>query len=162
MVALAISILMPEVGINFGFALPDAQTNNDICALEGRLVRLGDSRVAAPGTLKFGASKHVAAIILAVMKHDNNVRAVMNIKYREKVIDAAKKAGLSVGTFDRADEPEQVSTMEWGTNHVISELGSVPDVIYDSGGVGKEPMVRIFGSEPQNVTSKLQKIIEHI
>jgi hydroxymethylpyrimidine/phosphomethylpyrimidine kinase len=158
----AIPILMPEVGINFGFALPDSQTKNDICALEGRLVRLGDSRVATPGTLKFGASKHVAAIILAAMKHDNNFRAVMNIKYREKVIDAVKKAGLSVGTFDRTDEPEQVSTMEWGTNHVISELGSIPDIIYDRGGIGKEPMVRIFGRDPQDVTGKLQKIIDNL
>ena len=83
-------------------------------------------------------------------------------KYRENVINAVKKAGLCVGTFDRTDEPEQVSTMEWGTNHVISELGSVPDVIYDRGGVGKEPMVRIFGRDPQDVINKLKKIIEYL
>ena len=157
-----ISILMPEVGINFGFALPHAKDRSDICALEGRLVRLGDSRVATPGTLTFGASKHVASIILAAMKHDNTVRAVMNVKYREKVIDAVAKAGLTAGSFDRADEPDKVSTMEWGTEKVVNELGNVPDVIYDKGGIGKEPMIRIFGHDPQDVLIKLVKIIDNL
>ena len=157
-----IPILMPEVGINIGYALPNARAKEDICALEGRLVRLGDAGVATPGSLKFGASNHVAAVILAAMGHDNKIRAVMNIKYREKVINAVNKAGLTSGMFNRAEEPGQVSTMEWGTSHVISELGSVPDVIYDKGGIGKEPMVRIFGSDPQDVIYKLQKIIDNL
>jgi hydroxymethylpyrimidine/phosphomethylpyrimidine kinase len=157
-----IPIIMPEVGINFGYAIPLAITKKDICALEGRLVRLGESRVAIPGTLTFGASQHVAAIILAAMKFDKNFRSVMNIKYRKKVIKAVFKAGLSAGSFDRTEEPDDVSTMEWGTEKVVKELGKVPDVIYDEGGIGKEPMVRIFGHNPQDVLNKLERIIEQL
>jgi hydroxymethylpyrimidine/phosphomethylpyrimidine kinase len=157
-----ITILMPEVGINFGYALPSAVTKQDICGLEGRLVKLGESRVVTPGTLTFGASNHVAAIILAAMNYDKNVRSVLNIKYREKVIDAVENAGLTIGTFDRAEEPEQVSTMEWGTETAIKYIGNVPDIIYDKGGIGKEPMIRIFGRDPNEVIDKLKKIIEKL
>ena len=63
--------------------------------------------------------------------------------------------------FDRRKEPENISsTMEWGTKQVISELGSVPDVIYDLGGIGKEPMIRILGQNPEDVLSKLRKIVK--
>jgi hydroxymethylpyrimidine/phosphomethylpyrimidine kinase len=112
--------------------------------------------------LTFGASNHVAAIILAAMNYDKNVRSVLNIKYREKVIDAVENAGLTIGTFDRAEEPEQVSTMEWGTETAIKYIGNVPDIIYDKGGIGKEPMIRIFGRDPNEVIDKLKKIIEKL
>ncbi|MCK5561767.1 MAG: bifunctional hydroxymethylpyrimidine kinase/phosphomethylpyrimidine kinase [Thermoplasmata archaeon] len=154
--------LVPEVGINFGYALPAAQSPSDICALEGRLVKLGDHGVATPGNLKFGASKHVAAIILAAMQHDTNIRAVMNIKYRAKLLEIIEHTGLRSGAFDRSEEPEGVSTMEWGTSNVIENMQAVPDVIFDKGGVGKEPMIRIFGEEPDVVLNKLMKIINKL
>jgi hydroxymethylpyrimidine/phosphomethylpyrimidine kinase len=154
--------LMPEVGINFGYALPTASSSEDICGIEGRLVKLGERGVATPGELRFGASKHVASIILAAMEHDKNIRSVMNIKYREKVLECIAHAGLTSGEFERSQEPEGVSTMEWGTGQVIKSLGYVPDVVFDKGGIGKEPMIRIFGREPREVLEKLVKIIKAI
>ncbi|MBW2738805.1 MAG: hypothetical protein JRE64_08135 [Deltaproteobacteria bacterium] len=51
--------------------------------------------------------------------------------------------GLAVASFDRAHEPEGVSTMEWGTRTAIDTYrklhNRVPDVVYDLGVVGKEP-----------------------
>jgi hydroxymethylpyrimidine/phosphomethylpyrimidine kinase len=52
--------------------------------------------------------------------------------------------------------------MEWGTKQVISTLGSLPDIIYDIGDVGKEPMIRILGKNPEDVISKLQLIVKNI
>ena len=34
----------------------------------------------------------------------------------------------------------------------------MPDVIYDRGGVGKEPMIRLLGNSPEDVLSKLVRI----
>ena len=56
--------------------------------------------------------------------------------------------GLAVTSFDKAHEPEGVSTMEWGTRTAIDKYrklhNRVPDVVYDLGAVGKEPMVRLL------------------
>src|SRR3989441_4714200 len=54
---------VPEVGINLGYALPAATSPEDVCALEGRIIRVGP-RLEATGPPAFGASRHVARIIL--------------------------------------------------------------------------------------------------
>ena len=50
--------------------------------------------------------------------------------------------------------------MGWGTRQAISKLGFVPDAIYDTGGVGKEPMIRMLGKNPKNVLAKLQMLLQ--
>jgi hydroxymethylpyrimidine/phosphomethylpyrimidine kinase len=49
--------------------------------------------------------------------------------------------------------------MEWGTNEVIKKIGIVPDAIFDTGGIGKEPMIRILGKNPNEVVNKLHILI---
>jgi hydroxymethylpyrimidine/phosphomethylpyrimidine kinase len=153
--------IIPEVGINIGYALPDADSSGDICALTGRLVRVGTG-VGQLGKPEFGASKHIARIILTAIKFDKNIRSAMNIKYRPDLIKHCKKLGLSIGTFSRKSEPKEVSSMEWGSKIAIETLGFVPDLIYDVGGIGKEPMIRILGRQPNEVIGKLKKIMEHM
>ncbi len=151
--------VIPEVGINIGYALPKARSSDDICALTGRLVRVG-AGVDYLGKPEFGASKHVARIILTAMKFDKKIRSAMNIKYRQEIINICKNLGYSIGTFNRELEPKDGSSLEWGSKIAIETLGFVPDLIYDTGGVGKEPMIRILGKEPQDVIDKLKKIVE--
>ncbi len=150
---------MPEVGINIGFAIADAQSLQDVCALEGRLVRVGDS-VDHLGTFRFGASKHIARIILTAMSFDKRVKSAMNIKYDEKTVDACTSLGFSMGNFDRSMEDTRQSTMEWGTMFAIKQLGQVPDIIYDNGGFGKEAMIRILGKDPSDVVRKLKMLVD--
>ncbi len=151
--------MVPEVGVNIGHAVDDAKDIQDICAIEGRLIRAGEA-VAHLGRFKFGASKHVARIILTAMKFDGSMRSVMNIRFDEKIIDACTSLGFSIGKFDRRKEPETTSTMEWGTESAIEELDKVPDIVYDEGGIGKEPMIRILGRDPNDVIGKLRQIVE--
>ena len=145
---------VPEVGINFGYALPNANTDKDICAIDGRITKTikGPARC---GALGFGVSKHIASIILTVMSYNSKIRSAMNIKYSKTNIDKLEKSGLKTGCFDRKNEPKNtISTMEWGTNQVIKQHGFVPDVIYDKGAVGKEPIIRLLGKNPEEVVKK--------
>lgn len=48
--------------------------------------------------------------------------------------------------------------MEWGTDTAIRTLGRVPDVIWDSGGHGKEGMMRVLGRDPDDVVAKVRRI----
>ncbi len=148
----------PEVGSNIAYAREDAKGLEDVAAIEGRIVKVKD-RVIAVGDVAFGASKHVATIVLAAMSFDRDCRAAMNIKYKESTLDVCEKLGFGISDFDRNEEPERKSTMEWGTLHAIEKHGSVPDLIYDKGSVGKEPMIRILGKNPGEVFSKLVRIL---
>jgi predicted fused transcriptional regulator/phosphomethylpyrimidine kinase len=37
----------------------------------------------------------------------------------------------------------------------MRRTSEVPDLVFDRGGVGKEPMIRILGTDPQDVLRKL-------
>ncbi len=150
---------VPEVGINIGYAKPDSKSITDIYALEGRIMR-ADDRIICLGKVQLGASRHISRIILTCMTFDRSMRSAMNIKYKAKIVEICEKIGFKAGYFDRKDEPDSVSTMEWGTEKVIKNLGFIPDIIYDLGGTGKEAMIRILGRDPSDLLKKLEAIIE--
>jgi hydroxymethylpyrimidine/phosphomethylpyrimidine kinase len=147
-----------EVGLNFGYALPFASDSGDVCALRGRLIRVGNG-VEGTGCPDFGASKHVARIILAAHEFNPLIRSAINLKYREETLHSCEAADLVVASFQRTKEPEGVSSMEWGTRQAIKDTDAVPDVIYDEGAKGKEPMIRVLGENPADIISKIKKII---
>ena len=149
--------LLPEVGTNMGYAILGALEPSEVAAFEGRIVRVG-SCARRVGSARFGASKHIARIILAASLQDPDARCALNMKYSRENLAACRKAGMSVSTFDRAREPKGVSSMTWGVQKAIQAFGGTPDVIYDEGGLGKEPMIRLLGESPNDVISKLKKI----
>ena len=151
---------VPEVGINFAYALKNAHEIQDICAIDGRISKT-KKNVHLCGGINFGTSRHVASIILAAMSVDDTIRSALNICYSKDILTYCKKADFKIGLFNRTNEPSTVSsTMEWGTKFVISNLGFVPDIIYDTGDLGKEPMIRVLGKNPKDVLYKLKKIIK--
>ena len=150
--------LVPEVGINLGYALPGATGPEDVCALRGRIVRVGDELVVT-GPAAFGASRHIARVILTAMYFDPSVRSATNLKYQGQNPTRLQRSGFTVGTFRRTMQPKGTSTMEWGTRRAIEAAGCVPDIIYDLGGMGKEGMMRVLGSEPRDILRKVRRLV---
>lgn len=151
---------VPEVGMNFAYALKNAKTFGEICAVDGRILKTKE-KVRLCGDISFGVSRHVASIALAAMSFDKNIRSVVNIRYSKNNLELCKQAGFRIGFFDRKNEPKATkSTMEWGTKQSIKDLGFVPDIIYDLGDVGKEPMIRILGKSPKDVLLKTQSLLK--
>ncbi|MPM90678.1 hypothetical protein SDC9_137800 [bioreactor metagenome] len=153
--------LIPEVGCNIGMAIPGARTYKDIAAVEGRIVRYREKAYPV-GCVNFGASRHVAGIILAAIRENPEVKAAMNVKYSEESLEACKEMGLGIASFDRTKEPEGVSTMDWGTSDAIKKYGEVPEIIYDKGGMGKEPMIRLLGKEASEIAKIAVELAERI
>jgi hydroxymethylpyrimidine/phosphomethylpyrimidine kinase len=154
--------LIPEVGCNIGMAIQGARNYEDVAAVEGRIVKYRE-RANPVGCVDFGASRHVAGVIFAALREKPEIRAAMNVKYSEEILAACRDLGLGISSFAREKEPEGVSTMDWGSSEAIKEYGGVPEVIYDEGGVGKEPMVRLLGtgaSELAKLAVELARKIE--
>ena len=149
---------VPEVGTNVAYALPAAAGPEDVCALRGRIHRVGTS-LAVTGPADFGSSRHVARIVLTAMAVDPSVRSAANLKYSDQNLRRLTRARLAVGTFDRRHQPPGTSTMEWGTAAAIRALGRVPDAIHDAGFVGKEGMIRVLGTSPADVVRKIRRLV---
>ena len=151
--------LFPEVQSNLGFALPYARGIQDVAAFPGRFVRLG-KEITIVADPEFGASQHIAKIILTAMTHDPEMRSAMNLRFTEETLTRARKAGLAVGHFDRKEEPAGVkkkegSSLSWGVHRVLQKSKKIPDIIFDGGDMAKEPMIRVFGHDPGEVASKV-------
>jgi hydroxymethylpyrimidine/phosphomethylpyrimidine kinase len=155
--------LIPEVSSNLGYALPFAEGVEDVAAFPGRIARFKDS-VTACSDPEFGASRHVANIILTVMKFDAEYCSAMNIRYSRETVAQFRGKGFLGGHFDRRLEPKKVreqegSSLEWGVGEVLRKMRKLPDFIYDEGDIGKEPMIRVLGRNPLEVVQKILKAV---
>ncbi|WP_067617024.1 bifunctional hydroxymethylpyrimidine kinase/phosphomethylpyrimidine kinase [Dissulfuribacter thermophilus] len=158
-------LLCPEIQINLGYALSAASQKHDIAAFPGRIVRIGTqlTRVREP---EFGASSHVANIILTAMRFDPSIRSAMDIKMSDQFLEKANRVGLKVAFFSRKDEPKNIkeiegSSLSWGVKTAIeANQGLVPDLIWDDGDIGKEPAIRVLGKDPLDVVKKALSLIE--
>jgi len=144
--------LVPEVGTNIVFASAEARDPSGVAAVDGRIVRVGGLPRPAGG-IAFGASSHVARVVLTAMRFDRDIRSAANIRFCEEAIHVAEDALFEVCSFDRQREPPGVRTMDWGVAFCCED--GVPDIIYDRGAVGKEAMIRVLAPTPQEVATKI-------
>ncbi|MEF8847821.1 MAG: bifunctional hydroxymethylpyrimidine kinase/phosphomethylpyrimidine kinase [Candidatus Thermoplasmatota archaeon] len=150
---------IPEVGINFGYAIKKAKYNNDICAIDGRIIKT-KKKPNICNYLRFGGSDHIAKIILTVMHFDKRIRSAINLKYSEENLEKFQSKNFKILSFERKNEPNySKSTMEWGTKQVIEEKNQIPDIIYDKGSIGKEPMIRLIGENPKRIVEKIKRVV---
>lgn len=156
--------LIPEVNSNFACCISNATTLQDILAFPGRIASVnGQVRVhEAPQT---GASRHVGSLLLKAHQYRSEIQSAINIRYAEELVKAAEDAGLETHEHLRDEEPEDVRKTEGASMPYVIESafklhGSIPDVIYDTGGRGKEAMIRIFGESPKDVAGKVQFLME--
>ncbi len=154
----------PEVGINIVKAIDPryARTEADVAGVEGRIVRCRDS-LKPVGQVWMRASSHLARLVLAFMEKTQSIRAAVNIGYHPELIEAARRLGYKVVRVDRREEPEEIKRVEGASMRWIASKAlekGIPDIVYDEGDVGKEPMIRILGSSAVEAVTKLLRIVE--
>jgi hydroxymethylpyrimidine/phosphomethylpyrimidine kinase len=158
-----LSKFIPEVRMNISGALHNATKKQQVAAIEGRITII-DGYPFALGDIKFGVSDHTARLILAAKKFDPSINFVMNLKYNPQWISKLKKkSSLQLVEIKREEQPKKIknkefSTMQWLINDVIKKNGKIPDIIWDKGSIGKEPIIRLFGKNSKDIINKLQII----
>lgn len=157
-----LGMMIPEVRSNLGYALPMALDYEEVAGFPGRISQMGDEVLICKDPV-FGGSRHIARVIMAAMKHAPQVRSAMNIRYSPAILATCEKLGYRAVSFDRRNEPRAVkdregSTLDWGTDLALKGLAEKPDLIYDEGDVGKEPMIRVLGTNPADVVEKVNRI----
>jgi len=159
---LNIGHLIPEVQSNLAYAIPFAESVQDVASFPGRIVRVVNTIATLAGP-KFGASRQIHHLVLAAMDYDPTRRACMTIVYSDTLVRRIKSLGYLVAEFDRNRTPpdlqqEEGSTLAWGVQDVMEELGRVPDAIFDRGAVGKVPLIRLFGTDPRSIVNLVAKL----
>ncbi len=147
--------LIPEVRSNLVMAKKNAFTINDVAGVPGRITTV-NGKAKAFMKPDWGASSHMARLILEVMKYDPERRSAINLRYHPRLIELIKKLGLKISSYNRLEEPEEQRKIEggsisWGVQQAINKINEVPDVIYHTGDWGKEPIIALIGCDAVDV-----------
>jgi len=161
------AFLIPEVRTNLVYAQPNAQAKDEVLGIDGRITVV-NGRPHAAGKPKFGASSHMARLIVEIGKTDSTMRAGVNFannpalaSWLEKYCEAK---GWVFGMIDRSKEPEEIkeaegASMPWKVQAAIEAAGGVvPKIFYETGAIGKEPVSVLVGHDPLDVAEEICEI----
>lgn len=145
--------LIPEVRSNFAYAIANPRGIEDVAAIPGRITRVKGKAFALPP--EFGASEHMAKILIELSRKAFEIRSVINIKLDENVEAALKKAGLKFAVIEEKNRDEERTVELIGD--IFEEHGML-DAVVDRGAFGMEPCVYIFGKNPLEVLDKVKAL----
>ena len=145
---------VPNVGTNVGGALPSAADPSDVAAIPGRIYAIG-GRVEVPANPEFGASRHVATLLLAAMAVDPETRGAVNLATDDAVLDAARERGIDPMEFDASydDRGERLRDR-------IEARGDVPRVCYHRGAFGIEPITYVLAETAEAAARLAAELVE--
>lgn len=149
--------VMPEVSVNLAFAPSDSGSPEDVVAVPGRIVRVkGSAKAMLPP--EFGASRHIAQVLLLVMGRQRGTRAALNVRYDAKMRRVVRKLRLS--TLEIGGYQPSVSEDRMVSELAMKLADAKPgiDAIVDPGGKGVEPNLYLFGRSATEVASLAVKM----
>jgi hydroxymethylpyrimidine/phosphomethylpyrimidine kinase len=153
------ALLIPEVRVNLAYALPDARTVDDVAAVDGRITVVR-GLAHASGMPRWGASDHMARLLIEVRQYDPSVNAGINFKCDNVSREIAKtycaEQALLFGWIDRTKEPSEVAerdgaSMPWKIKQLVTSSGGMPRIFYEGEGWGKEPLFVALGKDAVEV-----------
>ncbi len=143
--------LIPNVGSNLVECVPGAGSIDDVAAVPGRLFDVRD-RLSVPADPEFGASEHVASVLLAARAAGSDALAAVNVRYTDAIVTGLEAQGLTAATFDA-----EYSDLD-GT--IADALSGDTDasVLYQTGGFGIEPIVYVLAPSAEAAAERLRAL----
>lgn len=141
--------LIPNVGSNLVQSLPDAATVDDVAGVPGRLFPVND-QLSVPADPEFGASGHVATVLLATRAAGAPARAALNIRYDPAVLERLEDTGHSAVAFDPEFEAVR------GAIQAVYRPGA--DVLYHTGAFGIEPIVYVLAADAPDAARTIRAV----
>lgn len=143
---------MPVVGMNIASCLPSATSADEVAAYPGRM-SLVEGVLRRHETPEFGASNHLAHVLLQAKEVDEEKTAILNL--RPPTLD---------GMVDRGD-------INYISDELDYRLGFAPkgqlqphegrlDIILDEGAFGWEPSLYILAPNPMDLVDRCHAIID--
>lgn len=137
--------LIPDGGIQIAYALPEARGKEDVA-------------VVSDGRISISADSPATRIVLTALRFDPSIRCVAIIRYEEEILSAGRAMLMEICSFDRDREPPGITTIDWGVAFCCERSDGVPDIIFDRGCAGKDPLIRVLGENPTRVSATLNRI----
>jgi predicted fused transcriptional regulator/phosphomethylpyrimidine kinase len=151
--------LIPADGTKLGYAIRGARDKEGVAAVQGGITQK-NKKPHLTGLCAFGVDEDISRMILTTMKFDPRMRCAATLRFSGKVLVIIESLLLECSSFDPASAQPGISTMDWGVASCCKK--GVPDVCFDTGGNGKEAIIRLFGEEPNDVSNNIIMISNRI
>ena len=139
---------MPAVGMNIACCLETARSTAEVAAFPGKIT-IVDGKIRHHETPKFGASKHLASMLIDSRVYDKSKTAILNVQpgaEKEKIETICEDLDLNLTFAPKGD--------------LIPHQGI--DVILDEGAFGWEPSLYILAHNPLELVDRMHRIISFL
>lgn len=143
--------LVPQVRPNLAMALVDAKNTRDVASFPGRLVEIR-GEVHAAAEPEFGSSTHLAHVLLRVRRTQPEIRAILNVRFDDRIRRAARAAQLRIRALQRAR----------GDLVIALPSATTVDGIADPGAFGVEPALYLLGVNAVDVVQKAGRLLSNL
>ena len=143
---------MPAVGMNIAACLSDAKSTEDVAAYPGRMTVVDDV-LRRHETPEFGASSHLASVLLQAKGVDEEKVSILNI--RPPTLDGMVDQGDINYISDELDYK-----LGYASKGVLQPHEGRLDIVLDEGAFGWEPALYILGPNPMDLVDRAHTIID--
>jgi len=161
--------LLPRIRTNVAIALPYADNVSEVAGFSGGIVGTHRGVIVLAGYPEFGASVYTASTLLAVRRLRPDLNCAMTIGLKPGVKKALELANIETIWIDRDRKPDYIKVEdggleEWGAFEGLKNHKNPETVraVGDPGGVGQEPLVRIFAEDGSSLMAMLCRIIDNL
>ncbi|MFQ5838223.1 MAG: thiamine-phosphate synthase family protein [Thermoplasmata archaeon] len=144
--------IVPNVGSNLAYALEGAVDLEKVAAVPGRIYE-ARGQVKVPGPPEFGASKHVAEVVLAISTLNSKIRSAINVAWNESILEACLKLDWRAFEMDASYEGRRERIFRG-----LRRQSPLPTVVFHRGDYGIEAITYILGETPMEVVSKMEAL----
>jgi len=140
--------VMPEISVNVAYAPEGARSVEDVVAIPGRIVRVrGQARSFMRP--EYGASTHLAAILLEVEHRHPALHAAMNLRYDDRMSRVLGKLRVKQLTMGRSYPADAEDKVLGALRARLSAPGGAGEfeAVVDLGGEGVEPSLYLFAAD---------------
>jgi len=147
--------VMPEVSVNMAYSPEGAKSVEDVVAIPGRIVRVrGQARSFMRP--EYGASTHLAAILLEVERRRPAFRAAINLRYDERMSRVLAKLRVKQVTIGHEYPAGSRDKVLDALRARLSAPGGAAEfeALVDMGGEGVEPSLYLFAEDAVKVVRR--------
>ena len=139
---------MPAVGMNIACCLESSRSTAEVAAFPGKVTIVGN-KLRHHETPSFGASNHLANMLLLARRNDNAKTAILNIH-----------PGKDKDTIETMCEDLDLNLTFAPKGELVPHQGI--DVILDEGAFGWEPALYILAHNPLELVDRMHRIISEL
>jgi predicted fused transcriptional regulator/phosphomethylpyrimidine kinase len=143
-----LKLQMPAVGMNIACCLESSRSSSEVAAFPGK-VTIVENKLRHHETPSFGASNHLANMLLLARRNDKDKTAILNIH-----------PGNDNDAIQNMCEDLDLNLTFAPKGELVPHQGI--DVILDEGAFGWEPALYILAHNPLELVDRMHRIISEL